>query len=238
VLTFAARRQGTGAGATAPGFLPVKFLSCSSGSEPGGVNEGEQFSRHGNVCAAVILSLSSLIIGACSSAPGEPAPVYMMGMAGTATHEPAAVAPAEPAMAPVALAAWTEPSATTGHTATDVIPLDDPPQLPATAPARPRSGAASAGAMLSEPAAVPSTLGASAAPAAAAAPAAPLPAASPATALAGREPSAAEEARAETTPEPAHERIAPAPARGDLVTAGTSVARGPAPYSRPSYYWP
>jgi hypothetical protein len=195
-------------------------------------------SRHGKVRAAAVLSLTGLIIGACSSAPGEPAPVYMMGMAGTATHETAAAAPAEQPTAPVALAAWTEPSATAGHTATDVIPLDDPPPQPASAPARQVSGAASAGAMLSEPAAVPSTLDASAAPAAAPAPAAPLPAPASVTGLAGREPSAAEEARAEAAPELTHERIAPAPARGDLVTAGTSVARGPAPYSRPSYYWP
>ena len=189
-------------------------------------------SRHGKVRAAAVLSLTGLIVGTCSSAPGEPAPVYMMGMAGTATHETAAAAPAEQPTAPVALAAWTEPSATAGHTATDVIPLDDPPPQPASAPARQVSGAASAGAMLSEPAAVPSMLDASAAPAA------PLPAPASATGLAGREPSAAEEARAETASEPPRERTASEPARADLVTAGTSVARGPAPYSRPSYYWP
>jgi len=188
-------------------------------------------SRHGNVCAAAILSLGSLIIGACSSAPGEPAPVYMMGMAGTAIHETAAAAPAEQPMAPVALAAWTEPSESVGHTASDVIPLDDPPPQPATAAARQLTGPASTGAMLSAP--PPSTLAASAAPAAAPTPVAPP----PATASAGQEPSAAEEARAEAAPPPVRERTASEPARADLVTAGPGVPR-PAPYSRPSYYWP
>jgi hypothetical protein len=195
--------------------------------------EDSSFSLHGNVYAAAILSLSSLIIGACSSAPGEPAPVYMMGMAGTATHEPASAAPAEPSMTPVALAAWTEPSATAGHTATDVIPLDDPPPQPATAPTRRVSGAASAGATPSAP--VQSTLAAPASPTAAPALAASPPAASPATASV--EPSAAEEARAEAAP-PVRERTASEPARADLVTAGTSARYSPAPYSRPSYYWP
>ena len=189
-------------------------------------------SRHGNVCAAAILSLCSLIIGACSSAPGEPAPVYMMGMAGTAIHETAAAAPAEQPMAPVALAAWTEPSGSVGHTVSDVIPLDDPPLQPAPAPARRVSGTASTGEMLSTPA--PSMPAASAAPAAAPTPVAPP----PATALAGHEPSAAEEARAEAAPQPARERTASEPARADLVTAGTGVSRGHAAYSRPSYYWP
>ncbi len=200
--------------------------------------EESSSNRHGKVCAAAVLSLSSLIIAACASAPGGPAPVYMMGMAGTAIHETAAPAPTEQSMAPVALAAWTEPSATVGQTASDVIPLDDPPPQPATAPARRVAGPASTGAMLSAPAAAPSTPSASTVPAAAPAPAAPLPAVSPVTALAGHEPSAAEEARADAAPPPVRERTASEPARADLVTAGTGVARGPAPYSRPSYYWP
>src|SRR5439155_9298104 len=130
--------------------------------------------RHGKLYAAAVLSLSSLIIGACTSAPGEPAAVYMMGMAGAAVHEPAAAVPAEPSMAPVALANWTEPSGNVGHTASDVIPLDDPPQL---APARQAAGPASTGATLS--ASMPSMSSASAAPAAAPVSAAPPPAAPP-----------------------------------------------------------
>jgi hypothetical protein len=186
-------------------------------------------SRHGKVCAAAVLALSGLIIGACSAAPGGPAPVYMMGMAGTAIAEPAAAAPTEPSTAPVALASWTEPSGSVGHTASDVIPLDDPPPQPAPTPARQVSGPASTAAMPSTPAPAPS------APAAAPAPAVSPPAASPVAASV--EPSAAEAARAEAAPPPVGERTAAAPARADLVTAGPGVPR-PAPYSRPSYYWP
>jgi hypothetical protein len=214
--------------------------------------------RHGKFCAAAVLTLSGLIIGACAAAPGGPAPVYMMGMAGTAIADPAAAAPTEPSMAPVALASWTEPSGSVGHTASDVIPLDDPPPQPVPAPARQVTGPAATAAMPAAPAA-PS------APVASAAPAAPPPAASPVAAspvaaspvaaspvaaspvaaspvaaspvAASVEPSAAEEARAEAAPPPVRERTASAPARADLVTAGPGVPR-PAPYSRPSYYWP
>ena len=187
--------------------------------------------RHGKVCAAAVLSLSGLIIGACTSAPGEPAAVYMMGMAGAAVHEPAAAIPAEPSTAPVALANWTEPSGSAAHPAPDVIPLDDPPQ-PALAPARQVGGPASTGATLS--ASMPSMSSASAAPVAAPVSATPP----PAPASAGHEPSAAEEARAEAAPPPARERTTSEPARADLVTAGAGVPRDRAPYSRPSYYWP
>jgi hypothetical protein len=194
--------------------------------------------RHGKFCAAAVLALSGLIIGACAAAPGGPAPVYMMGMAGTAIAEPAAAAPTEPSMAPVALASWTEPSGSVGHTASDVIPLDDPPPQPVPTPARQVTGPAAVAPMPAAPAA-PSAPVASAAPAAPA-PAAPPPAASPVAAspvAASVEPSAAEEARAEAAPPPVRERTASAPARADLVTAGPGVPR-PAPYSRPSYYWP
>ena len=187
--------------------------------------------RHGKLCAAAVLSLSSLIIAGCGSAPGEPAAVYMMGMAGAATHEPKSAAPTEPSMAPVALANWTEPSGSAAHPAPDVIPLDDPPQS-TLAPARQAAGPASTGATLSAP--VPSTSSAPAAPVAAPVSATPP----PAPASAGHEPSAAEEARAEAAPAPVRERTAPEPARADLVTAGAGVPRDRAPYSRPSYYWP
>jgi translation initiation factor IF-2 len=192
--------------------------------------------RHGKFCAAAVLGLSGLIIGACSPAPGGPAPVYMMGMAGTAIPDPAAAAPTEPSMAPVALASWTEPSGSVGHTASDVIPLDDPPPQPAPAPARQVSGPAATAAMPPAAPAAPS------APVASAAPAAPAPAVSPpaapmVTASSAPEPSAAEEARAEAAPPPVRERTASAPARADLVAAGAGMPR-PAPYSRPSYYWP
>ena len=187
--------------------------------------------RHGKLYAAAVLSLSSLIIAACASAPGEPAAVYMMGMAGAATHEPKAAAPTEPSTAPVVLANWTEPSGSAAHPAPDVIPLDDPVQ-PTLAPARQTAGPASTGATLSAP--VPSTSSASAAPVAALVSTTPP----PAPASAGHEPSAAEEARAEAAPAPARERTAPEPARADLVTAGAGVPRDRAPYSRPPYYWP
>jgi hypothetical protein len=194
--------------------------------------------RHGKFCAAAVLALSGLIIGACAAAPGGPAPVYMMGMAGTAIAEPAAAAPTEPSMAPVALASWTEPSGSVGHTASDVIPLDDPPPQPAPAPARQVTAPAATAAMSSTPAAAPSTPVAPAAPAAAPAPAVSPPAAPMVTASAAPEPSAAEEARAEAAPPPpVRERAASAPARADLVTVGAGAPR-PAPYSRPSYYWP
>jgi hypothetical protein len=191
--------------------------------------------RHGKFCAAAVVALSGLIIGACTAAPGGPAPVYMMGMAGSATPEPAAAAPDEKSMAPVALAAWTEPSGGVGHTASDVIPLDDPPPQPAPAPARQLTGPAPTGAMLSAPA--PSAPSALLAPVVAPAPAAAPPAAPLITASTGPEPSAAEEARAEAAPPPVRERTASEPARADLVTAGPGAPR-PAPYSRPSYYWP
>ena len=187
--------------------------------------------RHGKLYAAAVLSLSGLIIGACASAPGEPAAVYMMGMAGAATHEPKAAAPTEPPTAPVALANWTEPSGSAAHPAPDVIPLDDPPQS-TLAPARQAAGPASTDATLSAP--VPSTSSAPAAPVAAPVSATPP----PAPASAGHEPSAAEEARAEAAPAPVRERTAPEPARADLVTAGAGVPRDRAPYSRPPYYWP
>ena len=167
--------------------------------------------RHGKACAAAVLALGSLIIAACSSTPGEPAPVYMMGMAGTAILDPAATAQTEPSMAPVALASWTEPSGNVGHTASDVIPLDDPPR-----PA----------AMQTQRASVPASTGA--APAAVAAP--------PPTGAAV-EPSAAKRARAEAVPQRVRERTASEPARADLVTAGAGVPRA-APSTRPSYYWP
>src|SRR5437667_7721894 len=127
-------------------------------------------SRHGKVRGAAVLSLSGLIIAACSPAPGGPAPVYMMGMAGTASHERVAAASTEPSMAPVALAAWTEPSGSVGNTASDVIPLDDPPPQPATAPPARVTGPAPIGATLSRPAAAPATFNVPAAPAAAPAP--------------------------------------------------------------------
>jgi hypothetical protein len=158
--------------------------------------------RHGKFCAAAVLTLSGLIIGACAAAPGGPAPVYMMGMAGTAIADPAAAAPTEPSMAPVALASWTEPSGSVGHTASDVIPLDDPPPQPAPAPARQVTAPAATAAMSSTPAAAPSTPVAPAAPAAAPAPAVSPPAAPMVTASAAPEPSAAEEARAEAAAPP------------------------------------
>jgi hypothetical protein len=186
-------------------------------------------SRHGKVCAAAVLALSGLIIGACAAAPGGPAPVYMMGMAGTAIPDPVAAAPAEQSMAPVALASWTEPSKSVGHAASDVIPLDDPPPQPAPAPARQVTGPATTRAMPSAPA--PSAPDASAAPTVA-----PAPAVSPPV-IASVEPSAAEEARAEAAPPQVRERTASEPARADLVAAGAGMPRT-APYSRPSYYWP
>jgi hypothetical protein len=190
--------------------------------------------RRGKFCAAAVLALSGLIIGACEPAPGGPAPVYMMGMAGTAIADPAAAAPTEPSMTPVALASWTEPSGSVGHTASDIIPLDDPPP-PAPASARQITGPAATGAIPPAPGSAPSAPIVSAAPAAAPAPAVSSPAASPVAASV--EPSAAEEARAEAAPPPVRERTAAAPARADLVTAGAGMPR-PAPYSRPSYYWP
>jgi hypothetical protein len=192
--------------------------------------------RRGKVCAAAVLALSGLIIGACAAAPGGPAPVYMMGMAGIAIADPVAAASAEPSMAPVALASWTEPSGSVGHTASAIIPLDDPPQ-PAPAPARQVTAPAATAAMPSAPAAAPLAPVASAAPAAAPAPAVSPPAAPMVTASAAPEPNAAEAARAEAAPPPVRERAASAPARADLVTAGAGMPR-PAPYSRPSYYWP
>jgi murein DD-endopeptidase MepM/ murein hydrolase activator NlpD len=103
--------------------------------------------------AAVVMSGGFL--AACSPVPGEPAPVYMMG--GTATHERAASAPLQRAMAPVALAPSPAPSTSVRHTAPDVIPLDGPPQARAAGPvpARVPSSAPSATASLSPPAAPP-----------------------------------------------------------------------------------
>ena len=190
----------------------------------------ESSNRHRTGCAAAVVSLGGLIIAACSPAPGGPAPVYMMGMAGTATNEPAAVA-AEPSMAPVALANWSDPPGSAAHRGSDVIPLDDPPQA-APPPARQTIAPAVVGAMPSAPTSMASAVPA-ATPASAAAPAA----APTADRSAGREPSAAEEARAEAAPPPVPGRLASEPARTDLVTATTGAAR-PAPYSRPSYYWP
>jgi hypothetical protein len=195
--------------------------------------EEKNSNRHSTVCAVVLLSLGGLIIAACSSAPGAPAPVYMMGMAGTSVAEPAAT-PAQQSMEPVALANWSGPSAAAAHTATDVIPLDDPPAQSVPATAREVTAPLTSGTTSTM---LPSAPGAQTVAVAASAPAAPLPAASPTTAATEREPSAAEEARAEAPLPTARPRTASEPARAEMVMTATGQPR-PAPYSKPSYYWP
>jgi murein DD-endopeptidase MepM/ murein hydrolase activator NlpD len=82
-------------------------------------------SRRGNARAAAVLAFCGLI-AACSSVPGEPAPVYMMGTSPTA-YQSTASAPIQRAMAPVAPAPSPRPSTSVRHLAPDVIPLDNPP---------------------------------------------------------------------------------------------------------------
>ena len=80
-------------------------------------------SQHGRARAAAVLAFCGLV-AACSSVPGEPAPVYMMGARPTA-YQSMASAPIQQAMAPVAPAPG--PSTSSRHLAPDVIPLDNPP---------------------------------------------------------------------------------------------------------------
>jgi hypothetical protein len=80
--------------------------------------------RHGRARAAAVLAFCGLV-AACSSVPGEPAPVYMMGGRPTGYQSMASAPIQQQAMAPVAPAPG--PSMSSRHLAPDVIPLDNPP---------------------------------------------------------------------------------------------------------------
>jgi hypothetical protein len=83
-------------------------------------------SQYGRARAAAVLAFCGLI-AACSSVPGEPAPVYMMGGRPSVAYQPMASAPIPRAVAPVASAPSPGQSTSVRHSAPDVIPLDNPP---------------------------------------------------------------------------------------------------------------
>jgi murein DD-endopeptidase MepM/ murein hydrolase activator NlpD len=83
-------------------------------------------SQHGRARAAAVLAFCGLI-AACSSVPGEPAPVYMMGGRPNIAYQPMAPAPIQRAVALVGSAPSSGPSTSVRHSAPDVIPLDNPP---------------------------------------------------------------------------------------------------------------
>jgi hypothetical protein len=213
----------------------------------------------GQLGAAAALSLSGLLIAACSAVSDEPAPVYAMGAILTAPDESVASVPIErtvigPVTAPVGLA----PSlaAASDHSAPDVIPLDNPPPQPMPAPARQASAPIGVTAMAPlppMPAATPAPLPPAPNPppmAAASPPPSPVIAAPPAVAP-PPEPAPVAAVHAEPVPPPAPAPVpqqaqvaappvpAAAPAMADIATSGLLVnARDDrAARSRPRYYY-
>jgi hypothetical protein len=211
----------------------------------------------GQLGAAAAALPTVLLIAACSAVSDEPAPVYAMGAILTAPDESVASVPIErtvigPVTAPVALA----PSlaAASDHSASDVIPLDNPPQ-PMPAPARQASAPIAVAAMPPlppAPASMPAPLPpAPDMPAAATAPSPPssVIAAPPAVALPRPEPAPVAAVRAEPVPppppvyQPAQVAAPPVPAaqpaRADIATSGLLVSARDdrAARSRPRYYY-
>ena len=112
---------------------------------------------HRDIGVAAILTFGGVVLGACSPASEDAAPVYIMGavapdMFGKVSpvmRQSVAAAPIERTeiaapierteiAAPVALAPSMTASAAAGQPASDVIPLDEPP-APAKPPAKPAS---------------------------------------------------------------------------------------------------
>jgi hypothetical protein len=194
---------------------------------------------HRDIGVAALLTFGGVVLGACSPASEDAAPVYMMGtvapdMFGKVSpvmRQSVAAAPIERTeiAAPVALAPSMTGSAAAGQSASDVIPLDEPPApaKPAAKPALMTANPAPMSARFMPPPEPPAPIveearapktetpmvaaaplppaapiaARSPTPLAAAAPAAPQPATTP-MAPPRIEPSAAELARAEPTPAP------------------------------------
>src|SRR2546430_10719329 len=96
-------------------------------------------SRRGKTRVAAVLSLSGLVLAACSAVSDQPAPVYTVRIVSTGIPEAAASGPVMREMTgPVVLAPSLAPPTAMAHPASDVIPLDIPPP-PAPAPAPPPS---------------------------------------------------------------------------------------------------
>jgi murein DD-endopeptidase MepM/ murein hydrolase activator NlpD len=86
------------------------------------------------ICRGMLsVAVAAVGVAACSSVPGEPAPVYMMDTRPTA-YQPVASAPIQRAMAPVAPAPSPGPSTPARHLTPDVVPLDNPPPTRAVSP--------------------------------------------------------------------------------------------------------
>jgi hypothetical protein len=199
-------------------------------------------SRHGKNRVAAVLSLSGLILAACSAVSDQPAPVYTVRIVSTGIPEAAASGPVMREMAgPVALAPSLMPPTAMAHQASDVIPLDNPPPQ-APAPARqarePVSVAAmpspAAPASMSTPVPAPTPI----LPASPAIVASPQPMLPPVIAAPRVEPSAAELARAEAASAPVREPIWAEPAAADIATPGSFVkVKDDRARYRPRYYY-
>lgn len=198
-------------------------------------------SRHGKSRVAALLSLSGLVLAACSAASEQPAPVYTVRIVSSGIPETAASGPVMREMAgPVALAPSLAPPTAMAHPSSDVIPLDTPPPQPPPAK-QPSEPVTLAAAPPPQPAPTPM-------PKAGPAPmpalvAAPSPAAPPATlppmiAAPRAEPSAAELARAEAASPPVRGPISAESAMADIATPGAvmPVKADRARY-RPRYYY-
>ncbi|MBV9017515.1 MAG: hypothetical protein JO058_17855 [Alphaproteobacteria bacterium] len=210
-------------------------------------------SRRGRMHVAVLLSLGGLVIAACSAGQGDVAPVYMMGAPSTEPNESLASVPIERTVSePIALAPSLTASA--GHQASDVIPLDDPPAVaqqrakramlaanPAPMSARFMPPPEPMPAPAPEPAPAPTpTVVASPASAPAPITAVSLPPPAPVAPAPAPEPSTVAAARVEAAPPPAPAPIAIAqPAVADIATPGLVIAAKDerAARSRPRYYY-
>ena len=215
--------------------------------------------RRGRMQLARALSLSGILLAACSAGPNDVAPVYMMGAPSTEPNESVASVPNERTVSePIVLAPSLTASASVGHQASDVIPLDDPPAAaqqrakramltanPAPMSARfmpppepmpaPTADAAPATAPTASAPPMPAAM-ASPAPVTAVSPPSPASVAPPPA----PEPSAVAAARVEAAPPPAPAPMTSAqPAVPDIATPGLVIAAKDerAARARPRYYY-
>jgi hypothetical protein len=200
-------------------------------------------SRRGKNGVAAVLSLSGLVLAACSAVSDQPAPVYTVRIVSTGIPEAAASGPIMREMAgPVALAPSLAPPTAMAHPASDVIPLDNPPPLPPAPAKQPSVPVTVAAAPPPAPAPMPTP---KAAPtpiptliATPGLPASPQAAVPPVIAAPRVEPSAAERARAEAGSAPAREPIPAEPAAADIATPGAFVkVKDDRARYRPRYYY-
>src|SRR5205823_5644293 len=196
-------------------------------------------SRRGKNRVAAVLSLSGLVLAACSAVSEQPAPVYTVRIVSTGIPTAASGPIMREMAAPVVLGPSLAPPTVMAHPASDVIPLDNPPPPP-PAPARQPSEPVSVVAM--PPPAAPAPMPAPAPiPTPAASPAilaSPLPTLPPVAADVRAKPSVATQARAEPAPSPAREPITAAPAAADIASPGAFVkVKDDRARYRPRYYY-